>query len=220
MNTIAMNGNINLKIVLGVLVCIAVVLGIVAYFMIFGTGTHVIQPGSTGTAENSSTTTVFVFPSSTTPTSLTEGNASSSASSTSFGTFSSNFPAPYSVAWSEGQSEFAIAGASLTGNELTLLVNVTMGDLPQCIPINVRLISDEEGDMVAPTSPSAINFPLSTTTCEGTPNTIYPNEPLTFTVDPTNMPLLLTTGGTSNVYFEVSTTTDGGLDVALPQQSG
>ena len=74
--------------------------------------------------------------------------------------------------------------------------------------------------MVAPTSPATTNFPLSTRTCEGTPNTIYPSEPLTFTVDPANMPFLSLTGGTSNIYFEVSTTTNGGLDVALPQQSG
>ncbi|MGB7957255.1 MAG: hypothetical protein WCF77_00210 [Minisyncoccia bacterium] len=222
MNTIAMKGNVNLKIVLGILAVIAVVLGVSAYFIIFGTGTNVIQPNTTATssAESSSSAAIFIFPSSTVPSSLTAGNATSSAPSTPFGTFSSNFSAPYPVTWSEGQSQFAVAGASLTGNELTLLVNVTTGGLPQCVPINLRLISDEEGDMVAPTSPATTNFSLSTTTCEGTPNTIYPNEPLTFTVDPTNMPFLLVTGGTSNVYFEVATTTDGGLDVAIPEQSG
>lgn len=213
-----MKGNVNLKIILGVLAVIAIILGVTAYFIIFGTGTNVIQPNNVATSstENPSSTAVFIFPSST----PAMGNTSSSASSTSFGTFSSNFSAPYPVSWSEGQSDFAISGASLNGDELTILVNVTMGELPQCVPINLRLISDEEGDMVAPTSPAATNFPLSTTTCEGTPNTPYPNQPLTFTVDPANTPFLLVTGGTSNVYFEVTTTTDGGLDVALPEQSG
>ena len=40
------------------------------------------------------------------------------------------------------------------------MVNVTMGDIPQCVPINIRLISDEEGDMVAPDSPSLDEFPF------------------------------------------------------------
>jgi hypothetical protein len=100
------------------------------------------------------------------------------------------------------------------------MVNVMVGSIPQCVPINVRLISDEQGDMVTPTSPTQTNFPLITSTCEGTPNTLYPGQPLTFTVDPANMPFLFLTGGTSNIYFEVTTTTSGGLDVAIPQQSG
>jgi hypothetical protein len=99
-------------------------------------------------------------------------------------------------------------------------VNVTLGTLPECVPINVRLISDEQGDTAAPDSPNQTNFPLSTSTCEGDANAVYPNQPLTFTVDPANQPFLFMTGGTSNIYFEVSTTTTGGIDAALPQQSG
>jgi len=208
-----MNGKITFKIVFGVLVCVVIVLGITAYIVIFGAGTQVVQPQNTGVVA-SSTAVAFVFPSSTASSSLTGvgGSASSSASSI--------FSSPYPVSWSEGQSQFAISGATLSGNNLTLMVNVTVGDIPQCVPINLRLISDELGDMVAPTSPTQTNFPLSTSTCEGTPNTLYPSEPLTFTVDPANMPFLFLTGGASNIYFEVATTTDGGLDVAIPQQSG
>jgi hypothetical protein len=216
-----MNGKIHFSLVFGVLIVIAIVLGVTAYIVIFGAGTQVVQP-ETVAPPASSTVATFIFPSSTPSSSLSApGNtASSSTSTASLGTFSSLFSSPYPVAWSEGQSSFAISGATLNGNELTLMVNVTMGGLPQCVPINIRLISDEEGDMTAPNSPSSTNFPLSSTTCEGTPNTLYPSQPLTFTVDPTNMPFLFLTGGTSNVYFEVSTTTDGGLDVAIPQQSG
>jgi hypothetical protein len=215
-----MNGKIKFSVVFGVLVCIAGVLGITAYIIIFGTGTQVVEPRNIAEPA-SSTVATFVFSSSTASSSLLAAdNNASSTGAASFGTFSSIFSSPYPVQWSEGQSSFAISGATLTGNELTLMVNVTMGNLPQCVPVNIRLISDEEGDMAAPSSPSSINFPLSTTTCEGTPNTLYPGEPLTFTINPANMPLLLLTGGTSNVYFEVSTTTEGGLDVAIPQQSG
>ena len=201
--------------------CIVIVLGVTTYFVIFGTGTQLIQPTNTASSTSSSIAT-FVFPSSTASSSfLGLGSATSSnASGTMSGPFSSNFSAPYPVIWSEGQSSFAISGATLTGNELTLLINVAVGGIPQCVPINLRLISDEEGDMAAPTSPIQTNFPLSTSTCEGASNTTYPSEPLTFTVDPANTPFLFLTGGTSNVYFEVTPTTDGGLDVAIPQQSG
>jgi hypothetical protein len=214
-----MEGRIGIKIVLGVLVCVAIMLGVTAYIVIFGAGTQVVQPSSL--AGSASGTPPFVFPSSTASSSPFLGNntTSSNASGTASSTFSSNFSAPYSVTWSEGQSSFAVAGATLAGDELTLMVNVAVGAIPQCIPINVRFISDEQGDMAAPTSPADTNFPLSTSTCEGTANTTYPSEPLTFTVDPANMPLLFTTGGTSNIYFEVATTT-GGLDVSIPQQSG
>ncbi len=212
-----MIGKINFNIILGVLVCVALVMGVTAYIVIFGAGTQIVQPESTSGPVGSSTAT-FIFPSSTASSAL--ANGSSSASTTNFGAYSSNLTAPYSVIWSEGQSSFAISGATLSGNNLTLMVNVTVGNIPQCVPINIRLISDEQGDMVAPTSPPQTNFPLNTSTCEGTPNTIYPSEPLTFTVDPANTPFLFLTGGNSNIYFEVTTTTDGGLDVSIPQQSG
>jgi len=208
------NGKIGLNIILGVLACAAVGLGVAAYFLIFAGGTQIIQPNNPAPTPTSSVAT-FIFPSSTL--SAANNNASGSPA---FGTFASTFSAPYPVAWSEGQSRFAISGATLTGSSLTLTVNVTTGDLPQCVPIDIRLVSDEQGDMAAPTSPSSMNFPLSATTCEGTPNTFYANQPLTFTVDPATAPFLLMTGGASNVYFEVSTTTAGGVDVAFPQQSG
>lgn len=210
-----------MKAVLVTMACIAVILGIVTYFVIFGTGTQIVQPASISSSTSSSVAT-FVFPSSTASSSfLGVGSATSSnASGTLSGPFSSNFSAPYPVTWSEGQSSFAISGATLTDDELTLLINVTVGDIPQCVPINLRLISDEEGDMAAPTSPIQTNFPLSTSTCEGTSNTTYPSEPLTFTVDPANTPFLFLTGGTSNVYFEVTPNADGSLTVAIPQQSG
>lgn len=214
-----MNGKINLTVIFWILACVALVLGVEAYIVIFGTGTEVIQPQNAGVSASSSQI-AFVFPSSTAP-SVSGGVASSSASSSLMSaTFSSVFSSPYPVAWAEGQSSFAISGATLTGDQLTVMVNVTVGDIPQCVPINVRLISDEEGDMAAPSSPTQTNFLLSTSTCEGTPNTLYSAEPLVFTVDPANMPFLFLTGGTSNIYFEIATTTNGGLDVSIPQQTG
>ncbi len=198
----------------------AIILGIVAYFIIFGIGTQVVQPQAASSTPASSSSVAFVFPTSTASSSASSTETGTSTLAISTGTFSSNFTAPYPVTWTDGQSSFAISGATLTGNELTLFVNVALGDLPECVPINLRLISDEQGDTAAPTSPNQTNFPLSTSSCSGDANAVYPSEPLTFTVDPANAPFLFLTGGTSNSYFEVSTTTNGGVDVAIPQRSG
>jgi hypothetical protein len=47
------------------------------------------------------------------------------------------------------------------------------------------------------------------------------SEPVTFTIDPSlTAPFLLTTGGASNVFFEVATSTTGGVDIALPSDAG
>ena len=215
-----MSGKITLKTVLVIMACVAVILGVTTYFIIFGTGTQVVQPTSTSSSTSSSVRhssslfhSILIVPW------LGQHNK--------FKRFRNNvrsiflqFLRAISGYLVGGQSSFAIAGATLTGNELTLLINVAVGSIPQCVPINLRLISDEEGDMAAPTSPIQTNFPLSTSTCEGTSNTTYPSEPLTFTVDPANTPFLFLTGGTSNVYFEATPDADGGLDVAIPQQSG
>ena len=217
-----MEGRINLNVVLAILACIAVGFGVAAYFIIFGAGTQAIQPQNISAPTASSGPSVFIFPSSTasSPLSAAGGTPSPATSTITSGIFSSILSAPYPVTWSEGQSAFAISGATLAGDELTLLVNVSVGAIPQCVPVNMRLISDEQGDMVAPISPAQTNFPLSTSTCQGTSNTLYPSQPLTFTVDPANTPFLFLTGGSSNIYFEVATTTNGGLDVSIPQQSG
>ncbi len=212
---------ITLNTVLIISAAVAAALGITAYLVIFGVGTQVVQPGlSTSTVAAPTSSVAFVFPTSTASSSASSTGISSGTAASSTGTFSSTFSAPYPVSWNDGESSFAVSGATLNGNELTLFVNVTLGTLPECVPINIRLISDEQGDTAAPDSPNQTNFPLGTSTCEGDANAVYPNQPLTFTVDPTNQPFLFMTGGTSNIYFEVSTTTTGGINAALPQQSG
>jgi hypothetical protein len=215
-------GAISFKTLVIVLVIVAVILGGIAYAVIFGIGTQVVQPqtATTTAANASSSTATFVFPSSTLSSSSATGIAGASTTASGTDSFASTFSAPYPVSWTDGQSSFAISGATMVGNELTLFVNITLGNLPECVPINLRLISDEEGDTAAPTSPDQTNFPLSSSTCQGDANAVYQNQALTFTVDPAASPFLFLTGGTSNVYFEVSTTTDGGVDVAIPQQSG
>lgn len=215
-------GAISFKMLMIILVVVAVGLAVTAYLIIFGVGTQVIQPqNATSTASSASSSSAsFAFPSSTLSSSSAAGLNGASSTATGTDSFSSTFTPPYPVSWTDGQSSFAISGATMVGDALTLFVNVTLGTLPECVPINIRLIADEQGDTAAPSSPNQTNFPLSSSTCAGDANATYPNQPLTFTVDPTVSPFLFLTGGTSNIYFEVSTTTDGGVDVAIPQQSG
>jgi hypothetical protein len=133
--------------------------------------------------------------------------------------FQSTFPSTI-VAWSEGQPSFAITGGALQNGQLSLTLTVQTGNIPQCVPINVRMVSDEQGDMQAPVSPSAQNFPLGTNgDCEGTANTSY-DQTITFNASGVSAPYLFTTGGSSNVYFEITPMSDGSLELSTPQQSG
>ncbi len=154
-----MNGKINLKIVLGVLVVYRSRSRHQRLFRHLRRRAPRSSSRTTPRHLRSSSAATFIFPSSTASSSSPSASASELGRFDAFGTFSSNFSAPYPVTWSEGQSSFAISGATLTGNELTLLVNVTVGEIPQCVPINLRLISDEQGDMAAPTSPTDNEFP-------------------------------------------------------------
>jgi hypothetical protein len=114
-----------------------------------------------------------------------------------------------------------VTGATLQGNQLTLGISLQLGADAQCIPINLRMVTDESGDMAAPNSPATANFPLASDgTCMGAVNGTYPGQSVIFSVDPTTAPFLFTTGAPSNIFFEISTTTGNGLQVGIPQQSG
>lgn len=81
--------------------------------------------------------------------------------------------------------------------------------------MNMRLVTDESGDLETPT-PQQFSFP-DTNDCNGTPNTMYNTQAISFAMGQNlNAPFLLTTGGGSNIFFEVATTTDGGVSVTLP----
>jgi hypothetical protein len=209
---------ISLKTTLIFLASTAAILGIISYFMVF-TGPQDVQPANN--TSSTAGTPNFAFPNSAASSSLIEATgtvATSSATSTPT-VFTSTSNAPF-VTWSEGQPSFGITGGTLQNNQLTLTMSVLTGSIPQCVPINLRLVSDEQGDMQAPISPAAQNFPLGAGgDCEGTANTSY-NQSVTFSVSGMSGPYLFTTGGTSNIYFEVSTTANGGLDIETPQQSG
>ena len=200
-----------MKKVLIILVLLAVVLGIVAYFAVFS-GTQIIKPAENSTGQ----TPMFIA---NTTTSVTS-SGTSTISTGSSPIFQTTFTAPYPVTWTEGQTQFAVVGASFNNNELTVTLNIQSGNSVNCIPVDLRLVMDEQGDMEAPSVPASPNFPLGgDTVCAPAPNTAYTNQPVTFSVDPANSPYVLTTGDASNIYFEIATTTNNGLNVSVPQQS-
>jgi len=213
----------NLKTTLIALSCIAGVLIIITFYVVFygGGGTYVVSSalgpnGGIFGAGNASTTTTAS--SSTAAASSTLAEASSSASSTASSSLSSTQIGAGTITWTQGNERLSITDAMLSGSQLTLDVQVTMGSVGECVPLNLRLIADEQGDLSPPIT-SQFTFP-DTGTCNGTPGEIYSAQPIVFTLStPGIFPILLTTGGTANTLFEIVQNSDGSLSVQLPGQS-
>ena len=132
--------------------------------------------------------------------------------------YSTDYAIPYPVTWTEGDASISVMGAALQGNQLVLKLAVAVGNTTQCIPLNIRMLLDEQGNLAAPITPQ-FTFPESGA-CEGAPGATYTDQQAVFDVDPTAFPLFFTTGGASNIFFQISTTTYGGLNVNIPQTSG
>jgi hypothetical protein len=113
----------------------------------------------------------------------------------------------------------SITDAVISGSQLTLGVQVAMGSASECVPLNLRMIADEQGDLSPPITPQ-FTFP-DTGTCNGTAGETYSAQPIVFTLaNPGVFPIILTTGGTANILFEVDQNPDGSLTVELPPSSG
>lgn len=197
-----------IKTSLIVLSAAALALGILTAFVVFyPTGSYqpvVVQ--STGTVSFSN------LPSST-ASSTSASSTTPMSTPTVPGGFASNYASPYPVTWIEGHETFSITGASSQGNQLTLSLTIQVGNVSECVPINLRLVADEFGTLKAPDSPDTQN-------CNGTPGATY-SQSVVFAIDSsTTAPFLFTTGGTSNIFFNVATSTTGGVDIALPSHSG
>lgn len=219
-----------MKLAFIILASLAVLLGFITYFALFS-GPQIVQPNqpaqnyapvaptsTQATASSSATSSAFVNGSGNNDGSNgTSNQGNGGANQTVYQTM---FSAPYPVTWTEGQPQLSIIGATMQDHQLVLSVNVQMGPAAQCVPVNLRLIADEQGDMQAPTAPATPNFPLAPDgTCQGDAETAY-NESVTFTVDPANLPFLFSTGDSANAFFEISTTTSNGLKVDVPQKNG
>jgi hypothetical protein len=122
------------------------------------------------------------------------------------------------ITWTQGNEAISVTGASIAGADLTLDIQVAMGSVAECVPLNVRLIADEQGDLSPPITPQ-FTFPDSGN-CNGTPGETYAAQPIVFTLaNPDTFPIILTTGGTANILFEVNQNSDGSLSVQLPPSS-
>lgn len=193
-----------------ILAIIAAGLGIIASFVVFfpmGSEPVTIRPSDQG-----------VNASGTTP---APNNASSTATSTpptpAPGQYMSEYTYPYPLTWGDGNEQFAITGASLQDGTLTLTLSIKTGLTAECVPLNLRLVKDEAGALQAPVA-TQFQFP-DTGGCEGRTNQTY-SEPVTFSVDPSRAPYLLMTGGSASLYFTVATTTQNGIQITLPANSG
>jgi hypothetical protein len=209
-----MNFRPTLKNTLITLSSIAGVLAVISFYVVFyaNTGTYVV---------NSDTSSNEVFSTSTASSTASSSLSLASSSASSSIANASSSSQPYSVyyttppvTWTEGNEAMAITGAALAGSQLTLDLQVTMGSASECVPLNLRIVTDENGDLAPPTTPQ-FTFPDSGT-CMGTAGEIYTDQQVTFSVDPTAVPFILNTGGASNEIFEVNTDTSGNLTVELP----
>jgi hypothetical protein len=202
----------NLKTILITLSCIAGLLIVITFYVVFygGGGTYVVSStlgSDAGIFATSTATQVGGAASSTTSSTL--ALASSSASSTI-----TSITAP-AVTWTQGNETLSVINASASGSQLTLGVQVTMDSIAECVPLTLRLIADEQGDLSPPIT-SQFTFP-DTGTCNGTPGETYSAQPIVFTLnDPATFPIILTTGGTANTLFEVAQNPDDSLSVQLP----
>ena len=210
-----------MKITLIFVSTLAFILLVFTYFAVFGgsPGTYGINPLPTSTKISTSTTLVLPnMPSSTvigqSDASSTGSDGSASGTANFYGRAFSTSP----LTWTDTGANFSIAAASLQGNQLSFTLNVQIGSSPTCVPLDIRLVADENGTLQAPDTPS-FNFPDSGN-CNGSPNSLYKNQSITFTVNTNNFPLLFTTGGSANTFFEIATTSNNGIEIDLPSNSG
>ena len=212
-----------MKKALIILWSVAGALGIIAFFVVFysGSGSYVVTSnGPAGGNPNASTTGILALPTTTASSTATTSSVAGGAPSTTIGEapqFSSDYGSPV-ITWNEGHETMGITGASLAGNELTLNIQIAMGTDAECVPLNIRYVADESGTLAPPVTPGFV-FPESGS-CEGAAGATYNDQAITFTVNQAAFPVFFTTGGTSNVYFQVATTTGGGVSVSIPSTNG
>ncbi|HVM77243.1 MAG TPA: hypothetical protein VMU07_03770 [Candidatus Paceibacterota bacterium] len=208
----------SLKKILSVIALVDLVLALIAYFVVFYNtpGTYVVANSPLPTTSTVLSTSTAATASGTAPSSIPTSTISiGSGSGTAYDT---EFTPPYPLNWQESGATISVMGAALQGNQLTLKLAVAMGNAMACIPLNLRMLVDEEGNLAAPLTPQ-FTFP-ETDSCNGSPGATYTDQQVVFGVDPTAMPFFFTTGGASNIYFEVTTSSNNGLAVFQPSANG
>ena len=205
-----------------ILISIAIILGIIAFVIVFSPGTYNLVSSSQSGGTSSGTLSFNGLANETganTNVSNTSAFVNNAPGLNASGTFATTYSYPYVMSWNEGQNDFSITAATLQNNILSLALKIQVGNLGGCMPIDLRLVTDESGDVTPPTQ-AEFSFP-DTQSCNATPNATYQNQIVTFSMPMgAPSPYLFTTGGTSNQFFQISTTTDNGVQISLPATSG
>ena len=207
----------NLKTTLITLSCIAGLLIVITFYVVFygAGGTYVVSSFGSDAGIFATSTGVQAGGAASSTTSSTLALASSSGDSDTSSSLSSASLGAAPVTWTQGNETLSVINAAVSGSQLTLGVQVTMDSVAECVPLTLRMIADEQGDLSPPIT-QQFTFP-DTGTCNGTPGETYSAQPVVFALsDPATFPILLTTGGTANVLFEVAQNPDGSLSVQLP----
>jgi hypothetical protein len=207
----------NLKTTLITLSCIAGLLIVITFYVVFygAGGTYVVSSFGSDAGIFATSTGVQAGGAASSTTSSTLALASSSGDSDTSSSLSSASLDAAPVTWTQGNETLSVINAAVSGSQLTLGVQVTMDSVAECVPLTLRMIADEQGDLSPPIT-QQFTFP-DTGTCNGTPGETYSAQPVVFALsDPATFPILLTTGGTANILFEVAQNPDGSLNVQLP----
>lgn len=151
------------------------------------------------------------------------GSPSSSSTPMSSATSSASlkkeaqFTAPYSLSWKDSGVAFTLTGIAIDATTLTLRFKVTMPNYSTCVPLHLRRLIDESGDLMAPLA-LEFSFP-GTGNCTGSAQMTYENQEVVFAVRPDNAPFTFTTGGTANIFFIVSLSETGVPSIELAPTS-
>jgi len=217
-----------LRNILITLSIVAVVMVAITFYVVFysGGGTYVVDSMSSDGGIFSTSTPIAAEPTSTASSTAFASSTLSLASSSPAGATSTPSSTPGStsvgaaaITWTQGNEALAVTGAQISGAQLTVDVQVQMGAASECVPLTMRLIADENGDLAPPVT-QQFTFPDSGT-CNGTQGETYAAQPVVFTLpDPGTFPIILTTGGTANILFEVDQNPDGSLTVQPPPSAG
>ncbi len=141
------------------------------------------------------------------------------------------FPFPYAVTWVEpwsyvynnvdwedASTTFSLTGASAASGTLTLFFKINnsvikqQGASGQCIPLSMRKVANELGDLMPPAERS---WTADEGNCLVNSQT-YLNRTLTFPLDPGEADMTFTSGGTANTFFLVHVAPDGSVTATLP----
>ena len=152
------------------------------------------------------------------------------------------YDAPYPLVWREPGATFSLTGISLGDltvpadniwyqppdagpygagtilHGIILWVQITMDNTPGAYANQtLRRITNEQGNMAYP---NATRFMVPGTGVAGADGTTYKDQQIVFVLSPNETLFTFTTGGTSNIYFQVQVNPDNTLELIKTETRG